>query len=160
MLSGRDDRTRSDASDGVWFALRLIDDLKEAPTMRLMIAIVLTLIIATTPGFAGQERGQGDPDKGALVGGIVGLGAGFAASAIYSHTTQQCDSEAYQNTLARCGLPIAGMVIGGAFAGHFIGRLADKPSREKPSRTAAGQGWRPLTVPAPKVTLRQPTSSP
>lgn len=126
--------------------------------MRRMIAVVIALIVAATPGFAEQdERGQIDPEKGALIGGIVGLVAGFAASAIYSETTQQCNNDVYQNTLARCGLPIAGMVIGGAFAGHFIGRLADKPREEQTSRKAGSHGWKPLTVPAPIVRLRPPT---
>jgi hypothetical protein len=87
----------------------------------------------------------------------VGLAAGFAASAIYSGTTQQCDSDVYEHTLARCGLPIAGMVIGGAFAGHFIGRLADKAPEEQPSRKTARLQSKPFTVPAPTVRLRQPS---
>lgn len=126
--------------------------------MRLMIGVVVALVVATTPVFAEQdERGQIDPEKGALIGGIVGLAAGFAASAIYSGTTQQCDNDVYEHTLARCGLPIAGMVIGGAFAGHFIGHLADKPREEQTSRKAGSHGWKPLTVPAPMVRLRPPT---
>jgi len=126
--------------------------------MKLMLAVVVALIVTTTPGFAAtDEASQAGRETGALIGRIVGLGAGFVASAIYSHTTHQCDNDVYQHTFPRCGLPIAGMMIGGAFAGHFIGRLADKPPNEEPLRKASGQGSKPLTVPAPAVKLGQPT---
>jgi hypothetical protein len=118
-----------------------------------MIAACIALAVAVTPSFAGQENHTNKSGrKGAIVGTLVGLGAGIAGAAIYGMSKDNlCDNSGGSDnySAAGCYLPMAGMIGGGATAGYFIGRHGD----QRPERNSSSPVPKPFTVPAPSVRL-------
>jgi hypothetical protein len=125
--------------------------------MRLTISVILALTLAG-PGFAGQndDTKSSGHRKGAIVGTLVGLGAGIASAAIYGTMRDDlCDNAGGSDnySAAGCYTPMAGMIAGGTIVGYFIGRHADRRAERKSSLGTTGVVRKPFTVAAPTVRL-------
>ena len=126
--------------------------------MRRTFAVILALTVVAAPSFAGQneDTNKSGGRKGAIIGTLVGLGAGIAGAAIYGMSQGDldlCDKAGDNYSPAGCYLPMAGMIGGGATAGYFIGRHLGRQPESNSSLDRSVEARKPFTVPAPSVKL-------
>lgn len=127
--------------------------------MRNVIAsVVAGMLLLPGSAYAQVEgsRSSGGGGKGALIGLLVGAGAGL----VYGLTTDYCKNPVGEYTEGDqakfCAMPIAAMVGGATVTGYLIGRGKVDP---RPDRMAVARPGE-IVGPAPLVRLRQPRRSP
>jgi hypothetical protein len=117
---------------------------------------LLVLVLIATPVFAQQDDiNQTSHRKWALKGLAIGLAAGGASALIFAANEEYCEDPDPEER-SRCYGPALAMVVGGAAAGWLVGLLVDATAKDDSSPNTSSTGWKPLTVPAPIMKLRQP----
>jgi hypothetical protein len=128
--------------------------------MKCVTGVIAAICLAAAVPVSAQEAAMEKGNRGKTT--LIGLAVGAGAALVYGLASDYCtnpDSDYLEHERALfCGLPIAGMVAGGAVAGYFLGH-GDRPVSPARQHGPADDRRAMEALRAVRVRLRGPAPS-